>query len=127
MPANKFTMKAVDAILEADLGVSTCVRTAVAKLIGRDPDTSCGETEAARILEISDSTLYNWRKGRWTKQPHPFFFHTWQTPAGEARYDIDQLRAYAALRRTRSTPANPQPEITAEETARFQEFIIDQR
>lgn len=123
MPANKFTLKAVDAILEADLGVTAVIRRNVQKMLGEEAPTSCGETEAARILDVSTATLYHWRKGEWQKAPHAFLFRVWFNPCGEVRYDIEQLQAYASLRRARSSHQTPQPEITADEVAQFQECL----
>ena len=123
MPANKMTLKAVDAILQADLGVSSIVRGNVIEALGREAETQCGEKEAARILDISATTLFLWRKGDWTKAPHPFWFSIWFNPAGEVRYDIAQLRSYSALRRSIAGRNNPQPNITADDVARFNQVI----
>ncbi len=122
MPANKYTLKAVDAILEADLGVSSIIRGSVQKLLGSEPQLSCTEIEAARLLEISNATLFNWRKGKWERAPHDFIFRVWYNPAGEVRYDLPQLQAYVALRKCRSNRENPQPVITSEEIKAFQEI-----
>ncbi len=119
MPANKMTIKAVDAILQADLGVSAVLRGNILRDLGRDEETQCGETEAARLLDISTSTLYHWRKGDWNNAPHGFWFHTWENPLGQVRYDIAQLRAYTALRKAVCSKDNPQPNITENDVARF--------
>ena len=119
MPANKMTLKAVDAILQADFGVSSIVRGNVLAALGREADTQCGEQEAARILDISSSTLCHWRHGNWKGAPHEFWFRTWFNPAGEVRYDIAQLRAYTALRRAISSVDTPQPNISAQDVEKF--------
>ena len=121
MPANKFTIKAVEAILACDMGVSAIVRENVTKALAKDVDAdySCGETEAAKILDISQSTLYNWRKGKWQRQPHPFWFRVWYNLANEPRYDRTQLRGYMALLRARATIADAQPDITEKEVESF--------
>ena len=119
MPANKMTLKAVEAILQADLGVTTTVRNNVLRDLGQEAETQCGEQAAARLLDIGPSTLYNWRNDKWPCAPHPFWFHTWQTPTGETRYDIAQLRAYTALRKAICTRENPQPNITEADVNRF--------
>lgn len=121
MPANKYTIKAVEAILTCDMGVTAVVRDNVLKALAKDVDAdySCSEIEAAKILDISQSTLYNWRNGKWKCQPHPFCFRVWFTLANEVRYDRTQLRAYMALLRARNTTADTSPIITAEEVDSF--------
>lgn len=124
MPANKYTIQAVNAILTCDMGVTAQTRENITRQLAKEPDaeTCCGEIEAARILDISQTTLYNWRKGKWERAPHPFWFRVWFTLANEVRYDIPQLRAYRALLQARSTMADAQPNITEQEVARFMEL-----
>ena len=124
MPANKSTIKAVEAILTCDMGVSPIIRDNITRQLAKETDaeTSCTESEAAKILDISSTTLYNWRKGNWTHAPHPFWFRIWFTLANEVRYDIPQLRAYHALLKAKSVIANEPPVITEQEVTRFQEL-----
>ena len=121
MAANKYTIKAVEAILTCDLGVSPTIRENITKQLAKDTDLdiSCGEVEAARILDISQATLYNWRKGKWVKAPHPFWFRIWFTLANEVRYDREQLKAYRELLKARSTVADAPPIITENEVTTF--------
>lgn len=121
MPANKYTIKAVDAILQCDLGVSPTIRDSITRQLAKDNDLdiSCGEIEAARILDISQTTLYNWRKGKWAKAPHPFWFRIWFTLSNEVRYDREQLKAYRELLKAKSTIADEPPIITESEVTTF--------
>ncbi|MBQ7650914.1 MAG: helix-turn-helix domain-containing protein [Victivallales bacterium] len=121
MSANKYTIKAVEAILTCDLGVSPTIRENITKQLAKetDLDISCGEIEAARILDISQTTLYNWRKGKWLKAPHPFWFRIWFTLASEVRYDREQLKAYRELLKAKSTIADEPPIITENEVTTF--------
>lgn len=124
MPANKYTIKAVEAILTCDMGVTALTRENITRQLAKEPEaeTTCTEIEAARILDVSQTTLYNWRKGKWEKAPHPFWFRVWYTLTNEVRYDIPQLRAYRALLMARSTVSDSPPNITEQEVTRFQEL-----
>ena len=124
MPANKYTIKAVEAILTCDMGVTALTRDNITRQLAKEPEaeTTCTESEAARILDMSQTTLYNWRKGKWDHAPHPFWFRVWYTLTSEARYDIPQLRAYKALLMARSRTPDAPPDITEQEVTRFQEL-----
>ena len=124
MPANRYTIKAVEAILTCDMGVTALTRENITRQLAKEPEaeTTCTESEAAKIIDLSQTTLYNWRKGKWENAPHPFWFRIWYTLTNEVRYDIPQLRAYKALLMARSTIADHQPQITEQEVARFQEL-----
>lgn len=112
MSANQHTLKAVDAVLCLDQCVSPTIREAVRRILSEEESATCAETEAARLVEVSSTTLYNWRKGIWPNEPHPFIFHNYQTAAGETRYFKKELTAYTRLRRVLCSRETPQPVIT---------------
>jgi len=114
MPANNHTLKAVEAVLCLDPCVSPTIREAVRKILSEEESPTCAETEAGRLLEISSTTLYNWRNGKWANAPHPYIFRHYQTAAGETRYIKRELVAYTRLRRVLCSRETPQPSITRE-------------
>ena len=124
MPANKYTIRAVEAILTCDMGVTALTRENITRQLAKEPEaeTSCTECEAAKILDISQTSLYSWRKGKWERAPHPFWFRIWYTLTNEVRYDIPQLRAYRALLQAKSTIADTPPDISESEVSRFMEL-----
>lgn len=114
------TIKAIGAVLELDCGATPAIKAAVTRALSSEAqEKSATEEEAARILDISRSTLYAWRNNNWKNAPHPFIFRTWSTPADETRYDVAELIHYNELRRIRCTKETPQPNITDEELQRF--------
>jgi hypothetical protein len=126
MAANNYTLKAVDAVLCLDQCVSPTIREAVRKILSEDEAVTCLETEAGRMIEISGTTLYNWRNGKWPNAPHDYIFRNYQTAAGETRYFKKELTAYTRLRRVLCTRENPQPMITREMLLR-EMAIMDNR
>ena len=123
MSVTTATIRAVSAVLDLDAGATPAIKQAVSRVLNADQSFSCGETEAARILDISQSSLNNWRNEKWANAPHAFIFHTWRTASDEIRYDRSELTAYNELRRVLSTRSTPQPDITREQLLSYLRFL----
>ena len=74
------TIKAISAVLDLDAGATPSIKQAVTRLLHEDVPRQLEERVAAKVLDISHTTLYKWRTGEWEKAPHGFIFQTWTTP-----------------------------------------------
>lgn len=112
MAVTNATIRAVSAVLDLDAGASPATKQAVTRLLHEETPKQLEEGAAARLLDMSRTTLYKWRNGEWENAPHAFVFRTWTTPTNEVRYSVKELEAYNLVRELECTRETPQPNIT---------------
>ena len=120
------TIRAVGAVLDLDAGATPAIKQAVTRLLHEDVPKQLEERSAAKLLDISHTTLYKWRTGEWENAPHGFIFHTWTSPTNEVKYSVKELEAYNLLREIECTREHPQPCLTREKLERMMK-LIDQK
>ena len=112
MAVTNATIRAIAAVLDLDAGATPATKQAVTRLLHEETPRQLEEAVAARLLDMSRTTLSKWRSGEWENAPHDFIFHIWTTPTNEIRYSVKELEAYNLLRELECTKDCPQPVIT---------------